>query len=52
MLLSDFDFPFDPTLIADRPIEPRDQARLLVLSRQGQACAHRRITVCEHYCRQ
>ena len=44
MLLSDFDFPFDPTLIADRPIEPRDQARLLVLSRQGQACAHRRIT--------
>ena len=39
MLLSDFDFPFDPTLIADRPIEPRDQARLLVLSRQGHVAA-------------
>jgi S-adenosylmethionine:tRNA ribosyltransferase-isomerase len=43
MLLSDFDFPFDPTLIAERPVEPRDQARLLVLARQGQQCAHRRI---------
>lgn len=43
MPLSDFDFPFDPTLIADRPIEPRDQARLLVLPRGGGACAHHRV---------
>src|SRR2546421_7088685 len=43
MLLSDFDFPFDPTLIADRPIEPREQARLLVLPRGGGACSHHRV---------
>jgi S-adenosylmethionine:tRNA ribosyltransferase-isomerase len=33
MLLSDFDFPFDPSLIAAHPKAPRDQARLLVLDR-------------------
>jgi S-adenosylmethionine:tRNA ribosyltransferase-isomerase len=33
MLLSDFDFPFDPSLIAAHPETPRDQARLLVLDR-------------------
>lgn len=44
MLLSDFDFPFDPALIADRPVEPRDQARLLVLSRPGGACFHRHVS--------
>ncbi len=43
MLLSEFDFPFDPTLIADRPVEPRDQARLLVVSRGGGACSHHRV---------
>lgn len=43
MLLSDFDFPFDVTLIADRPIEPREQARLLVLPRGGGACSHHRV---------
>src|SRR5213594_2679310 len=43
MLLSDFDFPFDPTLIADRPIEPREHARLLVLPRGGGACSHHRV---------
>jgi S-adenosylmethionine:tRNA ribosyltransferase-isomerase len=43
MQLSDFDFPFDPTLIADRPVEPRDQARLLVLPRGGGPCAHDRV---------
>ncbi len=43
MPLSDFDFPFDPTLVADRPIEPRDQARLLVLPRGGGVCAHHRV---------
>ena len=43
MLLSDFDFPFDPALVADRPVEPRDHARLLVVPRQGGACTHHRI---------
>jgi S-adenosylmethionine:tRNA ribosyltransferase-isomerase len=33
MQLSDFDFPFDPSLIAAHPETPRDQARLLVLDR-------------------
>ena len=37
MNLSDFHFPFDPTLVAKHPIHPRDHARLLVLNRhQGQ----------------
>jgi S-adenosylmethionine:tRNA ribosyltransferase-isomerase len=44
MQLADFDFPFDPSLIADRPAEPRDRARLLVLSRGGEICAHRAVT--------
>lgn len=44
MLLSEFDFPFDPALIADRPVEPRDHARLLVVPRGGGACAHHRVT--------
>lgn len=43
MWLSEFDFPFDPTLVADRPIEPRDQARLLVIPRAGGPCMHRRV---------
>ena len=37
MNLSDFNFPFDPTLVAKHPIHPRDHARLLVLNRhQGK----------------
>jgi len=44
MQLSDFDFPFDPSLIADRPAEPRDQARLLVLPRSGGVCSHRHVS--------
>lgn len=43
MRLSEFDFPFFPELIADHPIEPRDQARLLVLPKGGGACSHRRV---------
>ena len=31
MLLDDFDFPFDPGHIAERPVTPRDTARLLVV---------------------
>ena len=37
MQLSDFQFPFDPSLIALQPIRPRDHARLLVVPR-GQGC--------------
>ena len=34
--LSEFDFPFDESLIADYPVSPRDHARLLVVPRQGE----------------
>jgi len=43
MLLSDFDFPFDPTLIAERPVEPRDGARLLMFDRTAGVVAHRHV---------
>lgn len=43
MLLSEFDFPFDASLIAAQPSLPRDQARLLVLQRHDRSLAHRRI---------
>lgn len=44
MLLSDFDFPFDPGLIADRPVEPRDRARLLLVPRGGRGCSHHHVS--------
>jgi len=43
MQLSEFDFPFDSSLIADHPSLPRDHARLLVLQRDDHSLAHRRI---------
>lgn len=43
MRLSAFDFPFDATLIADRPTDPRDHARLLCLPRKEGPCTHHRI---------
>ncbi len=44
MLLSEFDFPFDPALVADHPVIPRDRARLLVLDRQGEGrLMHRQV---------
>jgi S-adenosylmethionine:tRNA ribosyltransferase-isomerase len=43
MLLSEFYFSFDPSLIADHPIEPRDQARLLVVPKGGGACTHHHV---------
>lgn len=43
MQLSDFDFPFDPALIASRPVLPRDKARLLLLDRRHDAFAHRSV---------
>jgi S-adenosylmethionine:tRNA ribosyltransferase-isomerase len=43
MQLSDFDFPFDPSLVATEPTLPREQAKLLVLNPHQQAILHRRI---------
>jgi S-adenosylmethionine:tRNA ribosyltransferase-isomerase len=43
MQLSEFDFPFDSSLIAAYPSLPRDHARLLVLQRLDRSFAHRRV---------
>lgn len=44
MRLSEFDFPFDESLIADYPVSPRDHARLLVVPRKGpSAFQHARV---------
>lgn len=43
MLLSDFNLPFDPALVATHPIEPRERARLLVSTRTGGAIAHKQV---------
>jgi S-adenosylmethionine:tRNA ribosyltransferase-isomerase len=43
MQLSEFDFPFDSSLIAACPSLPRDHARLLVLQRDNRSIAHRRV---------
>ncbi|MDH5739381.1 MAG: tRNA preQ1(34) S-adenosylmethionine ribosyltransferase-isomerase QueA [Nitrospira sp.] len=43
MRLSDFDFQFDPSLIAAAPIMPRDQARLLIFDRTTQQLTHRHV---------
>jgi S-adenosylmethionine:tRNA ribosyltransferase-isomerase len=40
MQLSEFDFPFDSSLIATHPVHPRDQARLMVLRTKDQSVAH------------
>jgi len=43
MNLSDFNFPFDPSLVAKHPIHPRDHARLLVLNRHQGSIADRQV---------
>ena len=43
MQLSEFDFPFDSSLIAAHPSLPRDHARLLVLQPDDRSFAHRRV---------
>jgi S-adenosylmethionine:tRNA ribosyltransferase-isomerase len=43
MQLSEFDFPFDSSLIAAHPTFPRDHARLLVLQPLDRSFAHRRV---------
>ena len=44
MQLSEFDFPFDPVLVASQPIVPRDQARLLVLDRSTGQLRHQHVS--------
>jgi S-adenosylmethionine:tRNA ribosyltransferase-isomerase len=43
MQLSEFDFPFDPSLVALQPVNPRDRARLLLLDRQTDRLMHRHV---------
>ena len=43
MHLSEFNFPFDGSLIATEPVLPREQARLLVLTPRDRSIIHRRI---------
>jgi S-adenosylmethionine:tRNA ribosyltransferase-isomerase len=43
MRLADFDFPFDPSLIAAHPESPRDRARLLVVDRATGTLSHQKI---------
>ncbi len=44
MRTDDFDYNLPPELIAQKPIEPRDTSRLLVLNRQSQSIEHRHFT--------
>ena len=37
MFVNDFDYDLPPELIAQRPVEPRDSSRLMVLDRSGKA---------------
>ncbi len=43
MKTSDFDYTLPPELIAQTPVEPRDRARLMVLSRRDGSLEHRRF---------
>ena len=43
MQLSEFDFPFDSSLIATEPVLPRDQAKLLVLDPIHRSITHGRV---------
>ncbi|TKS61379.1 MAG: tRNA preQ1(34) S-adenosylmethionine ribosyltransferase-isomerase QueA [Nitrospira sp.] len=44
MQLSDFDFPFDPALVASQPVIPRDRARLLLLDRKKHQLVHHHVS--------
>jgi len=43
MRLADFDYPLDESLIAQHPMVPRDQARLLVVDRHADSLAHHHV---------
>lgn len=49
LLVSDFDYPLPPQLVADRPVEPRDSARMLVHDRRTRVNAHRVVADLPQY---
>ena len=49
MLLSDFDYYLPEELIAQQPVEIRDQSRLLVLDRDANAITHRQFYCLPEY---
>jgi len=51
MKTADFDYELPPELIAQKPVEPRDRARLLVLDRATGKMAHRRFRDLGEYLR-
>jgi len=51
MKTSDFDYNLPPELIAQRPVEPRDHSRLMVLNREGGFMEHRRFSEIANYLR-
>ena len=47
---SDFDYELPDNLIAQIPIEPRDQSKLMVVSRQnGQISHHKFFQITDHF---
>ena len=51
MKTSDFDYPLPSELIAQTPVEPRDQSRLMVLDRSDGSIKHRRFFEIVEYLR-
>ena len=49
MNLHDFDYHLPPRLIAQQPVSPRDQSRLMVLDRRTQSVVHRHFGDLEEY---
>lgn len=50
--LKDFDYPFDPSLIAQYPLPERDSSRLLVLDRENNSIEHRKFFEIGEYLRE
>jgi S-adenosylmethionine:tRNA ribosyltransferase-isomerase len=51
LLVSDFDYALPPHLVADRPVEPRDGARMLVHDRATRGNEHRTVADLPQYLR-
>jgi len=51
MKTSDFDYNLPPEFIAQRPVEPRDHSRLMVLNREGGSMEHRQFSEIVNYLR-
>lgn len=52
MKTADFNYTFTPELIAQTPVEPRDQARLMALNRCGHSLKHHRFYEITDYLRE